>query len=63
MTKISVCMVVYNEAKVIARCLDSLKDVVDEIVIVMDGKSTDNTYEIIKKYKDKIGSNGIKISH
>ena len=54
MTKISVCMVVYNEAKVIARCLDSLKDVVDEIVIVMDGKSTDNTYEIIKKYTDKI---------
>ena len=34
---ISLCMIVKNEEKVIGRCLDSVKDVFDEIIIVDTG--------------------------
>ena len=42
MPKISVVIITYNEEKNIARCIDSLKDVADEIV-VLDSFSKDNT--------------------
>lgn len=45
MITVSLCMIVKNESKVLARCLDSIADLVDEIVIVDTG-STDNTKEI-----------------
>ncbi len=50
---ISVCMIVKNEEKVLARCLEPLKQVADEIVIADTG-STDGTKEIAGKYTDKI---------
>ncbi len=50
---ISVCMIVKNEEKVLARCLDSLKTVADEIIIVDTG-STDLTKEVAARYTDKI---------
>ncbi|MEW9096447.1 MAG: glycosyltransferase [Clostridiaceae bacterium] len=53
MITISLCMIVKDEQDVIARCLDSIKDIVDEIIIVDTG-STDNTKEIIKIYTDKV---------
>ena len=46
-------MIVKNEEKVLKRCLDSVKDIVDEIIIVDTG-STDKTKEIAKKYATKI---------
>jgi glycosyltransferase involved in cell wall biosynthesis len=46
-------MIVKNEEKVLARCLDSLHDLVDEIVIVDTG-STDRTKEIAARYTDRI---------
>lgn len=46
---LSVCVATYNEEKNIGRCLDSVKDIADEIVVV-DGTSTDKTVEIAKKY-------------
>lgn len=49
--KISACLVVYNEEKIIERCLQSIKNIVDEIIIVHDGHCSDNTLEIAKKYK------------
>ena len=51
--KISLCMIVKNEEQVLSRCLDSIKDFVDEIVIVDTG-STDSTKQIAKKYTEKV---------
>lgn len=53
MISISLCMILKNEEAVIGRCLDCLKSIVDEIIIVDTG-STDNTKEIVSKYTDKI---------
>lgn len=46
-------MIVKNEDDVIDRCLSSVSDLVDEIIIVDTG-STDTTVEIARKYTDKI---------
>ena len=48
MKKISAVLIVKNEEKLLARCLESLKGF-DEI-IVCDTGSTDKTIEIAKKY-------------
>ena len=53
MATISVCMIVKNEEKVLRRCLDSLKGLWEELIIVDTG-STDGTKEIAKKYTDKV---------
>lgn len=53
MATVSLCMIVKNEEKVLSRCLDSVIDAVDEIVIVDTG-STDNTKKIAKAYTDKV---------
>ncbi len=37
MISISLCMIVRNEEEVIGRCLESVKDIVDEINIVDTG--------------------------
>ena len=56
MITISLCMIVKNEERILARCLDSVKDLVDEIIIVDNG-SEDETPQIAenlcKKY-DKV---------
>lgn len=51
--EISCCMIVKNEEKVLARCLDSIADLMDEIIIVDTG-STDRTKEIAEKYTKNI---------
>ena len=51
--KLSVVLAVYNEEANLARCLESVKDIAGEIVIV-DGGSTDKTVEIAKRFKAKI---------
>ncbi len=53
MVSISVCMIVKNEEAVLARCLDSLQGIAEEIIIVDTG-STDRTKEIAALYTDKI---------
>ncbi len=55
MPTISLCMIVKNEEIHIARCLDSVADLVDEIIIVDTG-STDRTVDIVSKYTSKIYS-------
>ena len=52
-SKIALSMIVKNESKYIRMCLESVKDIVDEIVIVDTG-STDSTKAICKQYTDKI---------
>lgn len=53
MATVSLCMIVKNEEKVLARCLDSIQDAVNEIIIVDTG-SEDNTKNIALKYTDKV---------
>lgn len=50
LVKISGVVITYNEEDFIERCLKSMIDVVDEIIIV-DSYSTDLTKEICEKYK------------
>ena len=51
--QISLCMIVKNEEEFLPGCLDSVKGVVDEIVIVDTG-STDRTVEIARQYGAKV---------
>lgn len=53
MITISLCMIVKNEEKRLRRCLDSVADLVDEIVIVDTG-STDGTRSIASEYTELI---------
>lgn len=53
MITISACMIVKDEEHVLRRCLDSLKGVYDELIIVDTG-SKDKTKSIAGEYTDKI---------
>ncbi len=55
MVTISLCMIVKNEEMHIARCLDSIAELVEEIIIVDTG-STDRTVEIVSGYTSKVYS-------
>ena len=51
--KISVVVITFNEEKNIARCLESVKNIADEIIVV-DSFSTDETCSIAASYGAKI---------
>ncbi|MDO8638541.1 MAG: glycosyltransferase family 2 protein [Candidatus Daviesbacteria bacterium] len=53
MTKLSVVLATFNEEKNLADCLNSIKEIADEIVIV-DGSSTDKTVEIAHSFMAKV---------
>jgi glycosyltransferase involved in cell wall biosynthesis len=53
--RLSLCMIVKNEADCIGRCLNSVKDVVDEMIIVDTG-STDSTIDICRSYGAQVYS-------
>lgn len=55
MATISLCLIVKNEEKYIARCLDSIAGLVDEIIVVDTG-STDRTMEIASGYTSRVYS-------
>ncbi len=50
---ISLCMIVKNEEEVLARCLESVSGLADEIIIVDTG-STDGTVQIARQYTEKV---------
>jgi glycosyltransferase involved in cell wall biosynthesis len=49
MPKISAVIISFNEEEYIGRCLESLEEIADEIIVV-DSFSTDRTEEICRKY-------------
>jgi glycosyltransferase involved in cell wall biosynthesis len=51
--QLSIVIIAYNEERNIARCLDSVKGIADEIIVV-DSYSTDKTVEICKSYGAKV---------
>ena len=53
MNKISAVISAYNEEKNIKDCLESIKDLADEIIVV-DNSSNDKTSEIAKKFGAKV---------
>ena len=53
MITVSLCMIVKNEEKVLKRCLDSIADLMDEIIIVDTG-SCDATKQIASAYTNQI---------
>lgn len=50
---ISLCIIAKNEEKFLEQCLNSVKDIIDEIIIVDTG-STDKTKDIARKFNAKI---------
>jgi glycosyltransferase involved in cell wall biosynthesis/2-polyprenyl-3-methyl-5-hydroxy-6-metoxy-1,4-benzoquinol methylase len=50
---VSVCMIVKNEEDYLSRCLKSVNDIADEIIIVDTGSTDDSKY-IAEKFTDKI---------
>ena len=50
---LSLCMIVKDEEGFLPQCLDSVKDYVDELIIVDTG-STDKTVEIAERYNAKV---------
>ena len=51
--KLSVALATYNEEKVLGACLESIKGIADEIVVV-DGSSTDRTVEVARSFRAKV---------
>lgn len=51
--KLSVVLATYNEEQNLARCLEAISPLADEVVIV-DGNSTDKTVEIARTFKAKV---------
>lgn len=51
--KISACVITKNEEKNLPTCLDSVKDIVSEIIVVDTG-STDRTVDVAKSYGAKV---------
>ncbi|NSB30294.1 glycosyltransferase [Clostridium saccharoperbutylacetonicum] len=51
--QVSLCMIVKDEEEYLPRCLSSIKDIVDEIIIVDTG-SSDKTVEIAKNFGAKV---------
>ncbi len=49
MPQLSVVIITFNEEKNIGRCLESIQDIADDVVVV-DSFSTDTTESICKKY-------------
>jgi glycosyltransferase involved in cell wall biosynthesis len=55
--RIGLCMIVKNESKVIVRCLESVRRILD-YVLIEDTGSTDGTQKVIREWLDRVGLPG-----
>ena len=55
--KIGLCMIVKNESKIILRCLESVRSIVD-YVLIEDTGSTDGTQAVIQEWLERVGLPG-----
>lgn len=53
MQTVSMALIVRNSEKTIKDCIESFVDVVDQVVVVLGGKSTDSTEAILKELQEK----------
>ena len=53
MVSISLCMIVRDEEAVLGRCLESVRGLMDEMILVDTG-SVDRTKEIAAEYTDRV---------
>ncbi len=51
--KLSICLATYNEENNLGECLDSIKNIASEIIVV-DGGSSDQTVTIARSFKAKV---------
>jgi glycosyltransferase involved in cell wall biosynthesis len=51
---ISAVLVIYNEEKLLERCLQSFADLVAEIIVVHDGPCSDHSLEIVRRYNARV---------
>jgi glycosyltransferase involved in cell wall biosynthesis len=52
--KLSACIVIRNEEKLLQRCLESIKGVVDEIIVIHDGPCDDRSLDIAQEFQARI---------
>jgi glycosyltransferase involved in cell wall biosynthesis len=50
MINLSAIIIACNEKNNIGRCLQSLNDVIDDIVVLIDSKTTDGTEDVVKSF-------------
>ena len=50
--KLSSIVIAKNEESNIRRCIESQQNCIDEIIVLVDNDTTDNTFEISKSYKN-----------
>ena len=53
MLNISACLVIHDEEELLPRCLNSIKDVVTEIIVIHDGPCTDKSLAIAENFGAK----------
>ena len=61
MQTLSVVIITFNEEQKIGQCLDSVKDVADEIIVV-DSRSTDATEAICDRYETTLLVSGLPLN-
>lgn len=59
MIKITSIIIAKNESKNIEKCIESQLNIIDEIIVLVDDTTTDNTYEIACRY-EKVVCESIK---
>ena len=52
--RLSVSIICSNNEGTIGRVLESIAEIADEIIVIVDTNSTDNTFEICQQFTDQV---------